>query len=1020
MIYRNKWNPWTSKSENEKIYGLCVRKSREDITMIAQKHEAGKPMMCMVFAVLLLCSARVSAQTPYVPVILQNRHVTIEIDRQSGAVRSIHDKELSATYPLAGLGFEVTTATGTLRSEKALDVKTQDGGAALRFTGNGLDVTLHYRLGPDDRFVEKWLEIKSADGKPYFLKTVVLEDLATAAFNAIHFHDDQTIWHCPISLFLRTDKGGCFAGLEYPYWELKQKGKEGFCLGYQPNYQAGAGEINTSEKYFLGIYRNEGVPRVSQGPYPGRGRHPYLSFAGTGLGQHFKRGRIPAEVKDVPIETLDWGEVWAMQEFMRRIQPDDLQLPEDGYWIWQNGWWAGLFNPKTETLDTLKIAGIHDIMTAHTWYGRGNHPIAEPYLSQIRIDPLGFPQDEAVAGMPGPAGPAAGWHAPHEVKLDKFRSGQFTPDFQSPPAMQQFIDYGRKIGVHVSSFGLPGIWFDQRPEWGSIDQQGNPSQYLFGRKVSCPASDDYMKYLLALHESVFDKYQPRWWGWDGRWMSFWEVAHYRPGPLGCGPDPCYTKCHGHLPGDNFYKEWRNIQAFLQEIRHRHPRLCLEAYYGLKRGEPWALRYLNSADNYYETNGPDMNRLQAWHNQNDRFRPVYKNYCAIFGETPEQFRSSFISTLSMSSYCQIGPGFKGLAHAENREFLKKWRVWASENHAYLKVKRDLFNCPGDSPVDGSAHIIKDRGFLFLFPVGGKKVRASIPVNRWLRLDENPDALYQIKEIYPREKTDLGIWRYGEEFLYDMPLNSPVVLALEPAPAGSRPQHPVLAAPESQVPTVPAFPSMAASQRTGKDEPARLHRHYTFDTLNESGAATPDASVHRVHALLSGQVWCDGMIGKALRFEAGNGGVVLGDLGLQAPATLSFWLKTDRPQADARILSQLEGAATQRGCLRLAEGSLQVWDGVEWPGVVSGPSDKSVWQHVAVVYSAEGTVTGYLNGKKSDTTYCGFDFKGVKAGIGTRFLGQFGIALIGAMDDLRIYRGAVTESEIRSMLAPNKKE
>ena len=62
-----------------------------------------------------------------------------------------------------------------------------------------------------------------------------------------------------------------------------------------------------------------------------------------GLEQHFKGRRIPAEVADVPLERLDWGEVWAMQEFMRHVLPDDLALPEDGYWVWQNGWWAGLW-----------------------------------------------------------------------------------------------------------------------------------------------------------------------------------------------------------------------------------------------------------------------------------------------------------------------------------------------------------------------------------------------------------------------------------------------------------------------------------------------------------------------------------------------------------------------------------------------------------------------------------------------------------------------------------------------------
>jgi hypothetical protein len=973
----------------------------------------GHALSIVVGGLVLAMSARASGNEP---LVLENRHVSVEVDRENGGVRSIRDKELGVAYAFSGIGFEVETEAGILRAGKAVEAEVRGGEATFRFSGGGLEVALRYTLGAEDRFVEKWLEIKASDGKPYFLKSVVLEDTKTTAFSEIRFHDDQTIWHCPINLFLKAEKGGCFAGLEYPYWDLKQQDAPGFRLGYQPNYPAAAGEVNISEKYFLGVYRKEGIYRISQGPYPGRGRHRYISFAGTGLSQHFKGG-VPPAVKDVPIETLDWGEVWAMQAFMQRVFPDQ-PLPEDGYWMWQNGWWAGLFNPKIEILNILKSAGIHDIMTAHTWYGRGNHPIAEPYLSQMRVEPMGFPVDKAVAGMPGPAGPSAGWHSPQEVLLDQFKPGGYTPDFRAPPAMEAFVSAGRKMGVYVSSFALPGIWFDRKPEWGSIDPQGNPSVYLFGRKVSCPADDDYMKHLLALHEAVFEKYQPRWWGWDGRWMSFWEVAHYRPGPQGCGPDPCYAKNHGHLPGDNFYREWKNIQFFLKELRRRHPRMCLEAYYGLKRGEPWALRYINSAENYYESSGADINRLEAWHNQNDRFRPVYKNYCSVFGESPEQFRNSVISTLSMSSYCQIGPGFKGLSHEENREFLKKWRRWASENYAYLKVKRDLFSSPGDLPVDGSAHIIKDRGFLFIFPMGGQKVRASIPLNRWLALEENPGALYQIREIYPREGTDLGIFRYGEAFLYDMPPSTPVVLALEPAPAGSSPRRPAPAGQEDSVLTVPAFSSAApGAGSAARDEPARIRRHYPFDVLIEDGAATPDASEHRVSARLTGQKPCDGVIGKALRFEAGSRGVLLGDLGLSAPASLSFWMKTDGPQADARILSPLEGGAAQMGCLRLAEGRLQVWDASEWVSVADGLTDNT-WQHLAVVYHADGAVTGYLNGKKGHTIQSGFDFDGVKAGVGARFLGQFGSPFAGELDDVRIYRGTLTENEIRDLGAHNR--
>ncbi len=787
-----------------------------------KKHAMGRGVAALVamLVVDMIASkagvAAPNAETPATgstgPLRLENPRIAVEIDRQNGVLGSIRDKEQGVTYHMAGIGFEVATATGSIKSEKAVEARTMKEEVELRFAGNGLDITLHYRLGADDHFIEKWLEIKSSDGKPYFLKSVVLEDTTTKAFSEIHFHDDQTIWHCPINLFLRSEKGGCFAGLEYPYWDLKQKGKEGFRLGYQPNYQAAAGETNTSEKYFIGVYRKEGIHRVSQGPYPGRGRCKGLSWGGkAGLVQHFKGKRIPAEVKDVPLETLDWGEVWAMQEFMRHVLPDDLPLPEDGYWVWQNGWWAGIWNIKPGILDQLKQAGIHDVMTAHTWYGRGNHPISPPYIDQMRTKPMGFPTDSGIAGMPGPAGPAAGLHANHaEVKLDKFSPGKFTQDFRAPPAMEALYEHGQKIGVHVSSFSLPCIYFKNHPEWASIDEEGKVSEYLFGRKVSCPACDPYMDHMLKVLDHVFTKYKPRWWGFDGRWLSYWEVPYYRPGPKGLGFDTCHAKNHGHLPGDNLYKEWKNIQELVRELRRRHPKMCLEQYLGLKRGGPWALRYFNCDDNYYETNGADMNRFQTWHNQNDRFRPVYKNYAAIFGKGTTDFQFNVISTLSCTAYCQIGPGFKALALEENREFLKKWRQWATRNYPYLKVKRDLFACPGDSAIDGSAHIIRDRGFLFLFPGGfdkkvkhAKNLRASIPVNRWLGLNESPETLYQIKELYPRAGRDLGIYRYGEEFLYNMPVDSAVIISLEPAANGSKPQRPALADQQGQVLIVPAF-------------------------------------------------------------------------------------------------------------------------------------------------------------------------------------------------------------------------
>lgn len=764
-------------------------------------------MFIAAFQLIFQCAGTTGARGE--STVLENSRIALSVDNQLGAVRSIRDKELDVSYEVTGISFTVETGRGKVQALTPTSRKLVGDTLTFTFDTADFDIRLHYRLGPADRFIEKWFDLAVKDAKPCLLQKVTLENAVLGSqFQQIHFHDDNTIWQCPINLFLRGEHGGCFAGIAYPYWDMDIKGHTGFRLGFAPNHELAAAETFVSVKYFLGVFRREGIQRYSQGPYPGKVPNPYVNWhAPAGLGQHFKDGVIPAEA--VKSEVLDWGEVWAMQDYMRHFLPDDLPLPEKGYWIWQNGWWAGLFNPNPAALDQLKQAGIHDIMTAHTWYGRGAHPSAPPYLAKMLIDPMGFPKDDGIAGMPGPAGPGAGLHVPQgeQVGLDRFLPGEYTADFAAAPAMEAFYQYGKSIGVHVSSFSVPGFYFEQRPKWASMDEDGKVSEYLFGRKVSCPAVNDYMDHMLKVYDQVFTKYQPRWWGFDGRWLSYWEVPSYRPGPKGLGFDTCHATDHGHPPGDNLYKEWKNIHKLLRELRSRHPGVCLEMYLGMKRGGPWALRWFNADDNYYETNGAIMNRFQTWHNQNDRFRPVYKNYAAIFGGNPAAFRSNVLSSISTTSYCQIGPGFSDLALQENRDFLAQWRTWASTHHAYLKVKRDLFDCPGFNRIDGSAHILGDRGFLFLFPSGsGLTPRGVIPLSRWIGLDKNPTALYRITELYPQPGRVIGTYRYGDGFPCDMPAGSPVVLSLEPAPPGTQPAQNVPLLDASQVVPINAFTNL----------------------------------------------------------------------------------------------------------------------------------------------------------------------------------------------------------------------
>jgi len=194
-------------------------------------------------------------------------------------------------------------------------------------------------------------------------------------------------------------------------------------------------------------------------------------------------------------------------------------------------------------------------------------------------------------------------------------------------------------------------------------------------------------------------------------------------------------------------------------------------------------------------------------------------------------------------------------------------------------------------------------------------------------------------------------------------------------------------------------------------ANAERLYTFDTVDNGGTTTPTTPV-QFDAALTGQTLCEGLQGKALHFNAGNRGVLLGDLGLKAPATLSLWLKRTSAPADMRVLSQLEGAGMQAGAVRLKGLALEVWDGRQWLPLAN-ISDKGAWQHLALTFGEDGTLACSLNGRTRRVVKCRPDFDGVPAGLGAPFLGKFGEGFQGAIDDFRIQGKALKEKDIQAM-------
>ena len=73
---------------------------------------------------------------------------------------------------------------------------------------------------------------------------------------------------------------------------------------------------------------------------------------------------------------------------------------------------------------------------------------------------------------------------------------------------------------------------------------------------------------------------------------------------------------------------------------------------------------------------------------------------------------------------------------DKQTIKKWLDWVRENIQYLMVRKDLPDWPGAGKVDGFAHVIRNRGFIFLFNPNLKTLAGSFHLDQSIGLIECP--------------------------------------------------------------------------------------------------------------------------------------------------------------------------------------------------------------------------------------------------------------------------------------------
>ncbi|MFB3902915.1 MAG: hypothetical protein ACE15E_05635 [Acidobacteriota bacterium] len=512
-------------------------------------------------------------------------------------------------------------------------------------------------------------------------------------------------------------------------------GKGGLILGLAYPYQE-VGRNDDRRSVSLGYQVHSDVPAgqafESEPLFVGAYR-----FSGFGI---FKPlARVPYRFITPHPEERDLAEVRAMQDYVRTKLPY-YPVPGKGQlFTFLNAWWAG--KPLAEispVIDLMAKVGVPEVMTRETEYGMSSHITRCPELENL---PPGY-------------------------------------RFKIPEAARPAFEHAQALGMRLATFVNPPRAF--RSEWEIRDQAGKPIMYgqipnvCFASREAAAGSLDVWDQMIKAGGSTF-------FGFDGRLLSaFNEVDATYFGKI--GPIRCYASNHGHRPGQNAYQDYENVQWMMAELRKRNPQAFLEVYWGVKRGMPWSMASFSGCESWYESNGHQDDRMQAWYNQNYRYLPPYQNFAQLKGYTDAEFRKCLISCLGTGSHLQLGAGVTMLDRPANQEFFKKWKQWADENHAFLNVKYDLFGQPWVAELDGSARIIKDRGFIFLFNESAADRLARIPLSDLIGLTSG-DA-FDVAQVYPDDRPlYVGVKR-GATISVPVPASGASVLTVQPASKSPR--------------------------------------------------------------------------------------------------------------------------------------------------------------------------------------------------------------------------------------------
>ena len=695
----------------------------------SHKTSAGVCALLLGICAVLGSACRTTTSGP--GATLENPFLRLTFDADRGVLASIDNRLTSEHLAVEGDEFAVTTeefhATPQSFRLRSLEKKSEESLVAT-YDADARTVQAVYQLGSKNHFLVKKLIVTSHSS--YRLKNLVISRprFCGPALAIVKYPHQKTVTY-----FGRSEKGGVFLGVEKPF-DNSSLEDQTVTLGYAPSLKVKANETIESEPIYLGVYKRT----------PGEKPKP-----------------------DLPLQS----ESDAMVAMTTAV----LGPPRHGFAPMACGWWcemehytykdAARVEADNRSIDFLKDIGIDWFSDNHPWGG----------------------------------------------ETERMNALRETDGYHPGPLVSKKYEHARKVGVRVvfwptmnnthpwwSGKGQPFLF--EKKEWLQFPEKRSLkgmmlSGVTFTQIVqgNCIANRPFLNWINRLSlDGMRTGYFPGW-VMDGDFFGGGGVIT---------PVDCPSADHDHLPGDATWASERALAELITNVRKFKP----DAYIFVCR-PPMDLGVFNqknvdavfTIDELAEPTplpglgGQPVNvmlgdKVRKWSRVrvHHHFFPHYIDQPQVFvgpksiGKHGRDWQTEAIDYVILSALSSSPnqlyylPTKAGMPEVD-KQTIHKWMDWGRKNESYLLVRKDLPDWPQAGKTDGSAHIIKDRGYVFLFNPNAKPLEGSFGLDDSIGLTEGKG--FRVSSVYPSQETRSGL-RRGDTVRWPVPPRGAMILEVMP--------------------------------------------------------------------------------------------------------------------------------------------------------------------------------------------------------------------------------------------------